>query len=1117
MPLGCVFKIVRLAGFLRVGGRKRMLRILMSVWLLIAAVIVTAGQNAPASPSVDVELEVRGPDGSPAARAKILVEIKDRGTFDPKVEDIRAETDAQGVARFKAPPGAYRTVVRVRGVGRGDIGITEFAPGRVVRPQMPPLVAYGSMDGTYPVEACPPNSKIEAAEGYTYDNITVAPDSPGHFHIDDAVGGFWSITASDGKKTCARSQVELRAGQNLNGLRLIVPEAPQEPPPVVSPAPRPAPANERSREPVLWVSGTVRDESGQPVAGASVMALATFQGAIRMYQVTSQAVTDSVGRYQLKGEGGLPYFSATLIVKAPGHPPAWAWPSFPQFSSFDRKPMGPTDPPTQDFILPSHGGRLEVTVVRHGEAVPGITVALYLENANLRDMWARPMGDASAVQDAAYPMAQTNSAGVASFKDLSPGSYHILATASVERARNSLYGLHNLEGNTAESIGVSVRVGEITSYRLNLWEQQNATSLRVQQPDGKPFTGNAAVAFGPPNALWWNSSRQFDASGSTTTSFDRAGLWQMQVMYRDVPVTSIPIREPYYLAPGYLAASALLDRQNVPSFTARRIEPGSARIRVQDVNGRPLHVTVLLIATGGGGRTVSATTDDQGEVLFSGLPSGAEYYVNLEGTPQTEVKTIAGGKFLVRPVGVEPAVKDPDLQLGKGGEIPMPKPEEMLAEPGVLQEIFVARANTETRILMRAQSLTYVYGIIKRPAGQENNYWGVGPDFPLARHGVDGRSRISTGEYIIGPFPPGEHVLHFGSGTQRYHTTITVVPAQHGPIRFDIDPDKYEPEPTAAPTRDPLITEPETVVMGMGGISSRAGGARGLVGKVYLADGTTPAYGAQVLYFPAHQAAPALFAMTDAQGMLQPRGLWRTGLPNASVSGPDTPVVLAFLPGSHGAVVQTSPIRANEPLRLVLPHPIAAAGRVTVAGASPSGLPATIRVMAAAQNRGFLNPYLSIVTTADADGKFNLSGLTEGDYLVQAALDNIWLSQPVPLHASTSSHDSIGLNIPAPGVPVLLHLYDAAGKPVANATTTVEHSGPMADLWPHDWTSDGAGTVYIPTLEAGRHLFQVQGAGTVRIQVPPRPGRAIEKRVVIWHPEVIAAKKIGAAARYDPK
>lgn len=75
----------------------------------------------------------------------------------------------------------------------------------------------------------------------------------------------------------------------------------------------------------------------------------------------------------------------------------------------------------------------------------------------------------------------------------------------------------------------------------------------------------------------------------------------------------------------------------------------------------------------------------------------------------------------------------------------------------------------------------------------------------------------------------------------------------------------------------------------------------------------------------------------------------------------------------------------------------------------------------------------------------------------------------------------------------------------------------MAELWPHAWTSDGAGTVYIPTLEAGRHVIQVEGAGTSRIQVPPLPGRTIEKRVLIRHPEVIEAKKIGAAAPYDPK
>lgn len=61
---------------------------------------------------------------------------------------------------------------------------------------------------------------------------------------------------------------------------------------------------------------------------------------------------------------------------------------------------------------------------------------------------------------------------------------------------------------------------------------------------------------------------------------------------------------------------------------------------------------------------------------------------------------------------------------------------------------------------------------------------------------------------------------------------------------------KYKFEPVdGPPPPDPVTSKPGTAMMGMGGISSQAGGASQLQGKVFLADGITPALGAQVLYW----------------------------------------------------------------------------------------------------------------------------------------------------------------------------------------------------------------------------------------------------------------------------
>jgi hypothetical protein len=93
---------------------------------------------------------------------------------------------------------------------------------------------------------------------------------------------------------------------------------------------------------------------------------------------------------------------------------------------------------------------------------------------------------------------------------------------------------------------------------------------------------------------------------------------------------------------------------------------------------------------------------------------------------------------------------------------------------------------------------------------------------------------------------------------------------------------------------------------------------------------------------------------------------------------------------------------------------------------------------------------------------------------------------------------AVNLEIPLPGAPVVVQLRDAEGKAAPGRNVTLEHEGPLSSLWPKQWTSDGAGVVYIPTLEAGRHVIRGPGvAKPVTVNVPPLPGKrvALEIRV----------------------
>lgn len=1058
---------------LRVRGYRRLLFI-FSITLFVPFVFLAQDQQARLA-VVDVELLIRGPDGAPVANSDVTIKIPDL----PSVPDITTKTDSHGNARFRVPYGAFRLSVEAHGIGHGDIGTTEFVAGHVAHPPLSPLAAYGSIDGTFPDGFCAHDITIEAASsGYSYRTIKVKPDSPGHFHISDVPDGYWTVKVFAGTQLCAAIQASfpLAAGQNLRSVDVpYVSTTPPQATVLTSPAPAAAPA---PKGPVVWVRGTVRDDRGKPIAGACVMALATYSGSIRMYQLTSQAVADAEGRYELKGEGGLPYFSATLVATAPGHPPAWAWPSFPQLVTDDSKPAKPPEPPTQDLVLPSKSGKMNVTVVVDGQPVADIYVALYLENANLRDMWAMPRSDATAIQDAAYPVAKTNTDGVASFENLLPGSYRVLATKDKNAVRWSLYGMNDLRGWTAQSTGIPVQVGETTNYKISLYEQKNTTGFRPVMADGATMPASG-VAYGPVDDIWWTTNE-----GPGKVDLKQAGLWRIEATYIDAPGASSSNAGPYLLAAGHVAISPNLENVDPPVFTARRIEPPSARILVQDVNGKPIHVTVHVTDYGNSG--FSATTDDHGEALFTGLSVNRKYFVELTGAPGTDVKMIDGGKFLVHPAG-QPFVNG--LALAYGPDSPIPPPQELHAEPAIKEKTFITEANTEYRVMMRQDRLHYIYGAFHAPADDRRGKWVFSFDFPQVRLGAHSGGRASTDEFVAGPFFPGELKVAFGPiSAISYHTTVNVPADDSGPIHFDIDVEKFTPQPPEPP--DPMEAAPETVMMGMSGISAKAGGANKLTGKVYLSDGKTPALGAQVLYVPRHQRYASISAMADALGNLQPRGLWHTG--NTGVtekdSGPDSPVVVAFLPGSCGATVQTEPLQPGQALHLVLPSPIRVTGQVTVGGVSPLHRLGVIHVLAAHQGKGALDQYLSVATTADAEGHFTLAGLTPGEYQVQATLDDVWLSPPISMHVGNHNPKPLNLAIPLPGAAVRVDVRDPEGKPVVATSVTLDRDGPMEPLWPGEWTTDGAGSVYFPTLEAGEHTIHVVGAAEpIKFTVPPLP------------------------------
>lgn len=1018
---------------------------------IVALAFCTALAADDASRSGDVEILVRGPDARPMAGARVMVTPVARASDAGQTQQLTLQSDVEGRVHFRWGNGVVRQMeVHVDNVGYGFAGAVEVLPDRTAKAPLAPLVPYANVSGALPAGLAGPRSVVRfQSVSNDPDEETIVPFvQDGRFHASVRAGRY-RVISTDGDTRLAESDgtIVLIPGQSFKNLLLKPREAaPEKKPPGDNGAP------ENLANP--WAKGTVRDEAGRAVSGASVYVVGVYTAGGRMYEAVGKAGTNAMGQYEVPGDPGVSLLSASVVAALPGRPPAWGWAQPPRGVVKDAAKV----PPTTDLVIPAKGGSLEVTVRREGQPITGVSVIAWLDGVDLRDIWASGASapERKEVESVVHPIKAVDRNGVARFDNLLPGNYRIVAAVGdVDHVRD-IQDSSQWETPDPYAVveGVGVRPGAVTTYRVNVFPQGLHVPMKVTRGDGKPLMSGTVFDYSSAAVGEWGRSVESQADGTLNGMFESPGLRRVTFKYRESGIGSMrPGEEPYFEATGMVGASHLLEiKAKIPAkYTTMLLAPGSITAEVRDGNGNRAR-GVVEVDEMSGRRAFAGSTDASGMVRFDGVQSGM--YV---------VRCYLAG--------------DTPLDLGSG-ESALPPVDQLTKRSAMLPRNIDVTANSEQTVAMNAQLVGYLTGTVKPAAGHTPAEYSVVVSSGDVRGDTPIHYRTDTGEFVAGPLAAGKVRVSVLPGESRSDDQTECASEEASIVAGKAAQIELTARAPGAAIRAGAqgALNPQSRLPWQGGPAVR------MAGKVLLHDGKTPALSARVMLLGPPDAEPILSGLTDAMGIIHSRRMPR--FERITTGDMKEPVVVAWLPGFAGAITKPVPREGAEGLELVLPAPVSLKGKVTIAGLAPPGRNERIRVMAGYLGKGTLNDIMSVQTIAQPDGTFELSGLTPGKYEVQAALDDLWLSESATVTVAEAAPTPVTLNIGTPGGPLTVRIVGTGGKPIKARPVVIDRpKGPLNSLlWPAQWLTDGAGEVWIPALEAGQH--------TVRVPRTTRTGEA---------------------------
>jgi protocatechuate 3,4-dioxygenase beta subunit len=1043
------------------------------------------GENARAvvesPPLGKVAVTVRGTDGQPVRNTPVQVWLAPRWPELGPERSMRydGKTDSEGKIVLRFFPGPGDLIVTAPGIGYGNTGPFEIRPNQTVTPDLPRLAPFGRIAGKVAPALARPGQIVRLGRLYESDGTPLwawrqtRVDGQGRFVLRDVTPGRHTVYLFDSEQDAATWQnspaVKSRhtvtvASNPAQQEEIVLSPLPPRPtlPTPPTPASRPADANTGT------LTGVVQDFTGRPVPDATVWAVCSYQGSIRAYHVTLQAQTAGDGSYRMEGVparfGELPGgsgVSISLTVWKEGTPPTFGY-------TTTRGTQ--TTAPALVLPDPRQGGTLVVQArAADGTPLVGALIQAAPQFAPMTPSFSyvgnRSPEESAALRRAIAPHVVTDAAGVARFTGLLADRYSLTAIhpRPTRKPGNSdeedqvLWSAQFGRGGehlTASAVGVPVAPGTESRFTLPLQKQSGNLKVRLLLPDGTPVREHSMglkIAHASNETDYNVGGASTGGSSNQTGIYDFSfaaspGLWRLSARLRPEPPHTSTDREPLLLGQAVVAYSPYQERE-VLEIALARVEPGIVQFRVVDENGKPVaratvHQSNYAPFPRENETARVATTDENGQLALTNLRSG-------EMQARAEVP------------GDAPL---PDIVPNQTGPFPTDaKLENRRRWPAVTVGV---RPGETTNQTLRALRVGYLRGTVR--GGPEGWIWV--PHELRQTLGTEGRYDKTTGEYLIGPLPPGPFEVIFNGASGSVRKTVNIAPGKvmHQDLALD-------------PSTSSLFTAEE----------ERRRLNETLTGSVYLPDGRTPAAGARVLIFDPttpHGIQGYFWANGAGQFYSHPTAAmppvsWGDNAARAArpTGGPRVPVVAAFLPGSHGAVFVPLP-KAGEKPRLVLPTPLSVRGQVTVAG-RPVGdylRSGVVRVLAACVEQGGLNDILSIETTAQSDGSFTLSGLTPGKYVVQAALGDIYLSAARTITVTDQGTIApLSLDIPEPGKAQVVEL----GRQSAGARAYLVDApppGPLSERHrPAYYIADGAGRLRLEGLPVGRHRLRLSPGGRV--------------------------------------